>query len=319
MLALTWHLSRTGSAMPTSRIRRSMHGSPRQRSMPRRARSLRVIGWCKWAGWRREVWKCQKLVYSTVRRDREASEMPSSVWTSSYIAHRPRAAGSEAHPGASVMETLTPLTPLSILAVEDNPADIYTVQRVLRAHALAYDLQVIDNADHAFAFFSQLAEPARCPDILLLDLNLPQRNGKELLQHLKAIPVCAAMRVVIFTSSHDPADRAETLALGADVFFEKPFHLADFLPLGTLIKTLAMRHASVHTPAQASHARYARSVQLRQESKRLRQESQALVARVQVLCARSRQLLRRAAMRIVKERGLRRDSEVIVKPGARRS
>jgi len=196
------------------------------------------------------------------------------------------------------METLTPLPPLTILAVEDNPADISTVQRVLTAHALTYDLQVIENANHAFAFFDRLAapEPPRCPDILLLDLTLPQRHGKELLRHLKAIPACAAMRVVILTASRDPADRAETLALGADVFFEKPFHLPDFLPLGTLIKTLAVRHASVSTPAQASRARYARSAQLRQESQRLRQESQALVARVQSLCARSRQLLRRAAI-----------------------
>jgi len=200
------------------------------------------------------------------------------------------------------METLTPLTPLTILAVEDNPVDISTVQRVLTAHALAYDLQVIDNADHAFAFFSQLAEPARCPDILLLDLNLPQRNGKELLQHLKAIPVCAAMRVVIFTSSHDPADRAETLALGADVFFEKPFHPADFLPLGTIIKTLTVSHASVYTPTQASRTRYAQSVQLRQRSKRLCQESQVLAERVRFLYAKSMQLLQKSAMLIEKPR-----------------
>jgi len=200
------------------------------------------------------------------------------------------------------METLTPLTPLTILAVEDNPADIYTVQRVLTAHALTYDLQVIANADHAFAFFDQLAEPVRCPDILLLDLNLPQRNGKELLQHIKALPACAAMRVVIFTSSHDPADRAETLALGADVFFEKPFHLPDFLPLGPIIKTLAVSHASVHAPAQASRARFARSEQLRQQSVRLCQESQALAERVRFLCARSMHLLQKTAMLIKKPR-----------------
>jgi len=219
------------------------------------------------------------------------------------------------------METLTPLPPLTILAVDDNPADISTVQPVLTAHALTYDLQVIKNANHAFAFFDQLAapEPPRCPDMLLLDLTLPQRHGKELLRHLKAIPACAAMPVVILTASRAPADRAETLALGADDFFEKPFHLPDFLPLGTFIKTLAMSHPSVHTPAQASRARYARSKHLRQESKRLRQESQALGARVQVLCARSMQLLRPAAMRIVKERDRRRDSEVIVKRGSRRS
>src|SRR5215471_5286641 len=96
---------------------------------------------------------------------------PSSACPSSCIAHRPRVAGSEAHPGALGMETLTPLPPLAILAVEDNPADISTVQRVLTAHALTYDLQVIENANHAFAFFDRLAAPEhpRCPDILLLD------------------------------------------------------------------------------------------------------------------------------------------------------
>src|SRR5262249_15421294 len=160
----------------------------------------------------------------------------------------------------------TPLNPLTILAVEDNPADVATVQWVLRAHELPYSLQVIENADHALYFFDQLvaSEHLCCPDILLLDLNLPQRNGKELLQHLKAIPACAAMRVVILTSSHDPADRVETLTLGADVFFEKPFHLTDFMPLGTIIKTMALHLA----PAQ--------SARLRQKSARLRQKSQAL-------------------------------------------
>jgi chemotaxis family two-component system response regulator Rcp1 len=207
------------------------------------------------------------------------------------------------------MDTLTPLTPLTILAVEDNPADIYTVKWVLTAHALTYDLQVIENADQAFSFFDQLAESehTQCPDILLLDLNLPQRNGKELLQPLKAIPACAAMRVVILTSSRDPADRAETLGLGADVFFEKPFHLTDFIPLGAIIKTLAVSHASVQTPEQASRARLAQSARLhqesarlRQESARLRQESKALVDRVQVLCDKSLHLLQKAAMLSVK-------------------
>jgi CheY-like chemotaxis protein len=199
------------------------------------------------------------------------------------------------------MDTLTPLT---ILAVEDNSADIVTVQRVLTAHALTYDLQVIDNADQAFHFFDQLAAPEhpRCPDILLLDLTLPQRNGKELLQHLKVIPACAAMRVVILTSSRDPADRAETLALGADVFFEKPFRLTDFMSLGTIIKTWAERHASVHTPAPARRGRHARSERLRQQSQRLRQQSHTLAARVQVLCAKSLQLLRKEAIRRVKPR-----------------
>jgi len=190
------------------------------------------------------------------------------------------------------METLTPLPPLSILAVEDNPADIATVQWVLTAHALSYDLQVIANADQAFRFFDQFAQPAAppCPDILLLDLTLPQRHGTELLHHLQTLPACADMRVVIFTCSRDPAERAETLALGADVYFVKPFHLTDFMLLGTIIKTLALHSA----PAQRQTRR--------QQSETLRQQSQALAHRVQRLCARSAQLLQQAA-RLRAQRG----------------
>jgi hypothetical protein len=71
-------------------------------------------------------------------------------------------------------------------------------------------------------------------------------------------------------------------------------------PLGAIIKTLAVSHASVQTPEQASRARLAQSARLHQESARLRQESKALVDRVQVLCDKSLHLLQNAAMLIVK-------------------
>ena len=74
---------------------------------------------------------------------------------------------------------------------------------------------------------------------MLLDLNLPQRDGRELLQRIKAIPQGADVRVVIVTSSTNPVDRRETLAMGADAYFVKPFHLNEFMELGALIKHLA--------------------------------------------------------------------------------
>ena len=110
------------------------------------------------------------------------------------------------------------------------------------------------------------------------------------MHHLKAIPACADMRVVILTASRDPADRAETLALGADAFFVKPFHLSDFMLLGTIIKTLVLNY----TPAQRQ--------KLRQQSEKLRQQSQVLVNRLQFLCTRSAQLLWKAAILIGKHR-----------------
>src|SRR4029450_12920053 len=132
-------------------------------------------------------------------------------------------------------------TPLTILVVEDNPVDMYLINWVLKAHELSYDLHVIENGDHAMDYVNQLAheERRRSPTIMLLDLNLPQRDGREILQRVKAIPHGSDVRVVVVTSSNNAADRQETLALGADAYFVKPYHLTEFMQLGDLIKGLA--------------------------------------------------------------------------------
>jgi len=134
-----------------------------------------------------------------------------------------------------------PRTPLTILVVEDNPFDVSLIQWVLKAHALTHELQVIDNGDRAMDYVNQLAheERRRPPTLMLLDLTLPQCDGRELLQRVKAVPQGADMRVVIVTSSHNPADRQETLALGADAYFVKPSHPQEFMQLGEIIKGLA--------------------------------------------------------------------------------
>jgi len=139
-----------------------------------------------------------------------------------------------------------PAPPLSIIVVDDNPVDVQLIRWVLDAQALPYELQVIDNGDYALDVVDHLAqqEPLRSPTIMLLDLNLPQRDGKDILRHIKAIPQGADIRVVIVTGSADPRDRAETLALGADGYFVKPFHLTPFMQLGTRIKDVAFGHAS---------------------------------------------------------------------------
>jgi CheY-like chemotaxis protein len=139
------------------------------------------------------------------------------------------------------METPTPRAPLTIIVVEDNPVDMYLIRWVLKAHELSYELQVIENGDHAMAYVNQLSqeERRRSPTIMLLDLNLPQRDGREILQRVKSIPAGSDVRVVVVTSSTNPTDRRETLALGADAYFVKPYHLNEFMQLGDLIKHLA--------------------------------------------------------------------------------
>jgi CheY-like chemotaxis protein len=131
-------------------------------------------------------------------------------------------------------------TPLTIFIVDDNPVDVYLMRWVLDAHELDYHLRVIDNGDRALTVFDRLAqqEHLRSPTIVLLDLNLPQLDGKEILRHIKAIPLGAEIHVVVVTSSKNPADQQETLGLGADAYFVKPYHLNEFMQLGDLIKHL---------------------------------------------------------------------------------
>ena len=137
------------------------------------------------------------------------------------------------------METPAPRLPLTIIVIEDNPVDVYLIRWVLHAHELSHELHVIDNGDRAMDYVNQLArEERRSPTLMLLDLNLPQRDGREILQRVKAIPHGSDIRVVVVTSSTNLTDRRETLAMGADAYFAKPNHLNEFMQLGDLIKHL---------------------------------------------------------------------------------
>jgi two-component system response regulator len=142
------------------------------------------------------------------------------------------------------METSTAPAPLTILLVEDNPEDLYIMHWVLKAQNFAYVPHVIANGDHALEYVHQLAhaERRRAPTIVLLDLRLPQVDGTEVLRQLKTLPHVSDIPVVIVTSSTNPTDRQETLALGADAYFVKPYHLHEFMWLGEVIKHLVFGH-----------------------------------------------------------------------------
>jgi DNA-binding response OmpR family regulator len=88
-------------------------------------------------------------------------------------------------------------------------------------------------------YVNQLArEERRSPTLMLLDLNLPQRDGREILPRVQAIPHGSDICVVVVTSSTNLTDRRETLAMGADAYCEKPHHLNECMQLGDLIKHL---------------------------------------------------------------------------------
>jgi DNA-binding response OmpR family regulator len=83
------------------------------------------------------------------------------------------------------------------------------------------------------------ADPnAPCPDVVLLDLNLPKKNGAEVLKHLRESRRCKRAQVLIISSSDAPRDRASVEGLGAAGYFKKPSNYAEFMKLGSLVKAL---------------------------------------------------------------------------------
>jgi two-component system, chemotaxis family, response regulator Rcp1 len=120
---------------------------------------------------------------------------------------------------------------IEILLVEDNPADAYLVQEALRESPLALHLTVIENGEHALSCVQRNAPYADAgrPDLILLDLHLPEKNGHEVLRELKSDPTLCVIPVVMLTSSQAPEDMRQSYALRVNAYVVKPLELEPFL------------------------------------------------------------------------------------------
>jgi len=137
---------------------------------------------------------------------------------------------------------------LRILLIEDNPADVMLVEEVLRQHEIVAELQVISDGEVAFAYWNELSNsfPGACPDLVVLDLNLPHRSGLEILERIRTAPRCADVNVIIASSSSNPVDLKRARALGIQEYFRKPSHLKEFMHLGVVIKDVNQRGRQVN-------------------------------------------------------------------------
>ena len=98
---------------------------------------------------------------------------------------------------------------IRILLAEDNQADIVMVREALKAHKIPHELDVVLNGEEALSFIVRMAKTDEhpCPDILLLDLNLPRADGLEVLREFRRRPECAGIPVIVISSSNAPRDR----------------------------------------------------------------------------------------------------------------
>jgi chemotaxis family two-component system response regulator Rcp1 len=129
------------------------------------------------------------------------------------------------------------VNPALVLVVEDNRADVFLVERAVEIHKLPVRLRILNDGEEALKYFENAdSDPNMpCPDVVLLDLNLPRRSGREVLERVRKAGRCKDVPVIILTSSNSPEDRRETEALGALRYFRKPTSYQEFLKIGEIL------------------------------------------------------------------------------------
>jgi CheY-like chemotaxis protein len=129
------------------------------------------------------------------------------------------------------MEPASGMRLVEILLVEDNPGDVRLTQEALKDSKLVNKLHVVGDGDEALAFLRKQNEHANAPrpDLIVLDLNLPKKSGREVLAEIKEDPDLRRIPVVVLTISTSEGDVLETYDLHANCFITKPIGLEQFL------------------------------------------------------------------------------------------
>ena len=121
--------------------------------------------------------------------------------------------------------------PIEILLVEDNPGDIRLTQEALRDAKVRNDLHVTQNGLEALRFLRREEQYAQAPrpDLILLDLNLPVKDGMEALSEIKVDEDLRTIPVVILTTSQAEEDILKAYNLNANCYVTKPVDLGQFV------------------------------------------------------------------------------------------
>ena len=145
------------------------------------------------------------------------------------------------------MTTKVPVRPVQMLLVEDNPGDIRLTQEAAKESTIPTNLSVVVDGEEAMAFLrreGKYAEVAR-PDFVLLDLNLPKKDGREVLSEMKADDQLRRIPVVVLTSSSAEQDILKTYDLHANCYITKPVDLDQFVDVVKAIQVFWLDHVQL--------------------------------------------------------------------------
>jgi DNA-binding response OmpR family regulator len=126
-----------------------------------------------------------------------------------------------------------------LLLVEDNPADVLLLMTALSEIGLSPELQVVTDGEQAIKYIEGIDRDDKdCPDMFVLDLNLPKRNGLEVLRSIRASKNCRKTPVVMLSSEDSSRDRAEAKRLGATTYIKKALSVDGLLEIGSKLQVL---------------------------------------------------------------------------------
>jgi len=123
--------------------------------------------------------------------------------------------------------------PVEILLAEDNPGDVTLTKKALEEGKLANNLHVTTDGVDALEFLRQEGEyeDAPRPDLVLLDLNMPRKDGEDVLKEMQADDRLSRIPVVVLTSSESEEDIAKSYELNANAYLTKPVDFDGFVEI----------------------------------------------------------------------------------------
>jgi CheY-like chemotaxis protein len=125
----------------------------------------------------------------------------------------------------------------TILIIEDNPADVRLLREALRESSIHPTLYILGDGSAAVRFLDEIKQEnsQNLPHLILLDLNLPQLSGFDILRHIKDDDILKQTPVIVLSSSKNPDDIAKAYALRANCYLTKP---VNFEPFFEIVKAL---------------------------------------------------------------------------------
>ncbi len=128
--------------------------------------------------------------------------------------------------------------PVEILLVEDNPGDVRLTVECFKEGKIFNHISVVNDGEAAMAYLKNEGDYAGAirPDLILLDLNLPKKDGRQVLKEIKDDPDLKTIPVIVLTTSKAEQDILSSYRLHANCYLEKPVKLDDFLRLIQMIE-----------------------------------------------------------------------------------